>query len=93
MDPMLLLLLIAVAVAIYLIPTWVALGRKHRKKFAIFMVNLLLGWTLLGWHWRGPAQPSRAGSRSAPVKRRPPVHRPACAWKRLPKFVRSLSRK
>jgi Superinfection immunity protein len=47
-DPIVLLLIAALA-AIYLIPTWVALGRNHRKKFAIFMLNLLLGWTLLGW--------------------------------------------
>ena len=40
---------LAVAVAVYFIPTWVAYARKHHNANAIFLVNLLLGWTALGW--------------------------------------------
>jgi hypothetical protein len=43
------LLLIATAVAVYFIPNWIAIGRKHHNANAIFVTNLLLGWTVLGW--------------------------------------------
>lgn len=36
----------AVSVA-YMLPTIV--GRKHRNANAIFLLNLLLGWTAIGW--------------------------------------------
>lgn len=40
---------IAVGIAIYLLPSFVANGRHKRNAGAIFVLNLLLGWTLLGW--------------------------------------------
>lgn len=33
----------------YFGPTFVAAGREHRNAEAIFVLNLLLGWTLIGW--------------------------------------------
>lgn len=33
----------------YLLPSIVAVYRKHRNGNAIFIVNLFLGWSLLGW--------------------------------------------
>jgi hypothetical protein len=33
----------------YFIPVFVAAGRKHRFTAAIGLINLLLGWTVLGW--------------------------------------------
>jgi Superinfection immunity protein len=33
----------------YFIPTGIALARGHHQKWAILAVNLLLGWTVLGW--------------------------------------------
>ena len=38
-----------VAIMIYFIPTMVANSRYHRNAGAIMMVNLLLGWTFIGW--------------------------------------------
>lgn len=35
--------------AAYLIPTVIAAARKHNNGGAIFALNLLLGWTFLGW--------------------------------------------
>ena len=35
--------------AINFIPTIVAVARHHRNALAIFLLNLLLGWTLIGW--------------------------------------------
>jgi hypothetical protein len=34
---------------IYLLPTYVAALRGHHKLVAIGAVNVLLGWTILGW--------------------------------------------
>ncbi|MGJ3232847.1 MAG: superinfection immunity protein [Oceanicaulis sp.] len=33
----------------YFLPTVIALARSHHNGFAIFLTNLLLGWTLIGW--------------------------------------------
>ena len=33
----------------YFLPTMVALLRGHHNGFAIFLTNLLLGWTMIGW--------------------------------------------
>lgn len=42
--------LIAFAVVgIYFLPGLIAVTRDHRQMVAIFALNLLLGWTLIGW--------------------------------------------
>ena len=33
----------------YFLPFIVALWRSHRQSAAIFVLNLLLGWTFIGW--------------------------------------------
>jgi hypothetical protein len=33
----------------FFLPTIIAMARHHRNKLAIFLVNLLLGWTGVGW--------------------------------------------
>lgn len=43
------LLILAFGLAIYLIPTFVALGRKKQNALAIAALNVVLGWTLVGW--------------------------------------------
>ena len=43
------IIFLAVAVAIYFIPNFVATARKHPNANAIFALNLLLGWTVIGW--------------------------------------------
>lgn len=57
--------------ALYFIPGIIALLRAHHNKIAIFVLNLLLGWTLLGWVvalvWSFTA-PQQNG---APVERKP----------------------
>ncbi len=37
------------AVFIYLIPSLVAALRSHPRRWSIFMLNLFLGWTVVGW--------------------------------------------
>jgi predicted membrane channel-forming protein YqfA (hemolysin III family) len=41
--------LLGALVVVYFIPTLVASFRERRNTTAIFVLNLFLGWTLLGW--------------------------------------------
>ena len=43
------LLLIVLIFGLYFLPTLIAFLRQHKNKLAIFLLNLLLGWTVLGW--------------------------------------------
>lgn len=43
------LLFFLVALFIYFIPTIVAFARNHANALAIFILNLFLGFTLVGW--------------------------------------------
>jgi hypothetical protein len=38
-----------ISAALYFLPAIVAHGRAHPKTTAIFTLDLLLGWTLVGW--------------------------------------------
>ncbi len=38
-----------VVIAAYFLPAVIALGRNHPNGIAISIVNLFLGWTLIGW--------------------------------------------
>ena len=40
---------VTVPPAVYFLPTLVAASRQHPDGWAIFVVNLFLGWTLIGW--------------------------------------------
>lgn len=42
-------LTLVVIVALYLIPSFVALGRGHQSAAAILVTNILFGWTGFGW--------------------------------------------
>lgn len=42
-------LLTIILLAIYFFPSIIAAMRHHHNILAIFLLNLLLGWTLLGW--------------------------------------------
>lgn len=42
-------LYVMIGLIIYFIPAIVADSNKKRNKTAIFVLNLLLGWTLVGW--------------------------------------------
>jgi RsiW-degrading membrane proteinase PrsW (M82 family) len=39
----------AMIVGIYLLPTFVACACNKRNKWTIAILNLLLGWTIIGW--------------------------------------------
>jgi hypothetical protein len=37
------------SVALYFFPTFIAAGRRHSNATPIVLVNLLLGWSMIGW--------------------------------------------
>ena len=41
--------LFAILAAGYFLPSLIALLRGHRSAFGVFVLNLFLGWTMLGW--------------------------------------------
>ena len=41
--------LVIIIFMIYFLPTLIAFLRQHKNRLAIFLLNLLLGWTVLGW--------------------------------------------
>jgi len=46
----LVLVLVVIAIAIiHFVPTIIAFHRDHPNKIGIFVLNLLLGWTVIGW--------------------------------------------
>jgi CHASE2 domain-containing sensor protein len=35
--------------ALYLLPTYIAYRRNHDNRVPIMVINLLFGWSLIGW--------------------------------------------
>ncbi len=55
-------------IAIHFLPTIIALVRHHPKTVAIVLINIFLGWTLIGWVvalvWSLRAQPAAAAAQT-----------------------------
>jgi len=49
MDNIGVLLVIVILLAIYFLPTIIALKRDKRNQNAILLMNIFLGWTFRGW--------------------------------------------
>lgn len=43
------IIFLGISLLIYFFPTVVAVMRSHKNTLAIGLLNLFLGWTLLGW--------------------------------------------
>lgn len=43
------LLSVVLIAVLYFLPTLIAFIRHHKNSLAVFLLNLLLGWTGLGW--------------------------------------------
>ena len=43
------LLLALLILALYFTPTIIAVKRNHLQKTAIILINVLLGWSFIGW--------------------------------------------
>ena len=59
--------LIGMVIMVYFAPTVVAFARHHANAWPIAVINLFLGWTLLGWAgslaWSLTRQTPRASGR------------------------------
>jgi hypothetical protein len=40
---------ISLSVATYMLPTLIAIKRHHRRAFSVAVLDILLGWTIVGW--------------------------------------------
>jgi len=50
MDGFIIVLILgSAALTFYFIPTLIAMGRNTKRMAGIIVVNIFLGWTLLGW--------------------------------------------
>jgi len=47
-DSVAVLLILALILVVYFLPTLIA-GTGHPHRFAIFLINLFFGWTLVIW--------------------------------------------
>lgn len=43
------ILLLLLGAAVYFLPAIVSMGRDHKNSVSITVLNLFLGWTLIGW--------------------------------------------
>jgi len=43
------ILVLLIMMFFYFLPTLIAVSSKKRNRLAIFMLNLLAGWTIIGW--------------------------------------------
>ena len=49
MEEIGIMLLLAVAGIIYMIPTWISISKNHPQTVLIMLVNIFAGWTGLAW--------------------------------------------
>ncbi len=45
----LLMLLMLPLILLYLLPTWIAFSNRHRNLSWVLLLNVLAGWSILGW--------------------------------------------
>lgn len=43
------IVILIVTAVVYVIPSIIATKRNHRNRMAITVLNIVAGWTLLGW--------------------------------------------
>ncbi|MFC2117754.1 superinfection immunity protein [Bacteroidota bacterium] len=48
-ETALIIALIILGIIVHFIPAYVAYNRKKKNRAAILILNIFLGWTLLGW--------------------------------------------
>ena len=48
-DPRWIVLAVVIVPPLYFLPAVLAASKKHPRGLELFLVNLLLGWTLVGW--------------------------------------------
>lgn len=48
-SELLIILFFVVGLLVYFLPSFIASNRNHQSKVAIIVLNILVGWTALGW--------------------------------------------
>lgn len=43
------IILVGLLLGLYFLPTFIGYSRSHTQAIAILMLNLFLGWTVIGW--------------------------------------------
>ncbi|HXC27493.1 MAG TPA: superinfection immunity protein [Stellaceae bacterium] len=43
------ILMLLAVLLLYMLPTLIAYGREHPHRQNVALLNILLGWTLIGW--------------------------------------------
>jgi hypothetical protein len=71
--------MVLTALFVYFLPTVVAEARGHQNSGMIFLTNLLLGWTILGWIgalvWAATTVQPRPRKETRPLGGRRPISR------------------
>ncbi|HVE08905.1 MAG TPA: superinfection immunity protein [Paraburkholderia sp.] len=64
-------LVVVAALIVYLVPSLEADAREHDDALAITLLNVLLGWTVIGWiaAWRAARSPASAARLSHVARR------------------------
>jgi type VI protein secretion system component VasK len=64
-------LVVVAALIVYLVPSLEADAREHDDALAITLLNVLLGWTVIGWiaAWRAARSPAGAARLSHVARR------------------------
>lgn len=42
-------IIVVIAVVVNFIPSFIAFSRDHPQRILILVINLLMGWTIIGW--------------------------------------------
>ena len=42
-------IILLLVIIIYMLPTLIAFSREHPHREAVAVINIFLGWTLIGW--------------------------------------------
>ena len=60
-----------ILLAVYFLPTLIAYNRKHKSRAGVALLNLLFGWTLLGWIvcfvWACAGEPAPGDTKTCPA--------------------------
>ena len=77
MSDILPFILLAIAIILYMLPTWIAHERKNPMTFEIGCLNLFFGWTVLMWAllflWAALSKTRQKPQRAGQPEQRPQI--------------------
>ncbi len=48
-NPAVFMIFLAVLLVVHFVPSFVAFSRDHASKVLILILNIIMGWTVIGW--------------------------------------------